>query len=180
MSRKLASRSWERSCLERSSRLTTDKETENSYLKHRDPRHTVHYTRVAAGRFEGLCRLSPSVFALKATKLGVVGSSDRRERKSTKSYPRRSKTWGSVPKNAHWLRVIRPPLRSVFSATIPHAASGPRRVIAITRFLTAGPPSSKDDLVASRVLKKPLGEGIRTKAKSGPRISESPGSVTKL
>jgi hypothetical protein len=30
--------------------------------------------------------------------LGVVGSSDRRERKSTKSYPCRSKTWGSVPK----------------------------------------------------------------------------------
>src|ERR1700737_4289603 len=24
------------------------------YLGHRDPKHTVHYTRVAAGRFEGL------------------------------------------------------------------------------------------------------------------------------
>jgi hypothetical protein len=24
------------------------------YLGHRDPRHTVHYTRVAARRFEGL------------------------------------------------------------------------------------------------------------------------------
>jgi type 1 fimbriae regulatory protein FimB len=24
------------------------------YLEHRDPKHTVHYTRVAAGRFEGL------------------------------------------------------------------------------------------------------------------------------
>ena len=23
------------------------------YLGHRDPKHTVHYTRVAAGRFEG-------------------------------------------------------------------------------------------------------------------------------
>jgi hypothetical protein len=26
------------------------------YLGHRDPKHTVHYTRVAAGRFEGLWR----------------------------------------------------------------------------------------------------------------------------
>jgi type 1 fimbriae regulatory protein FimB len=26
------------------------------YLGHRDPKHTVHYTRVAAGRFEGLGR----------------------------------------------------------------------------------------------------------------------------
>jgi type 1 fimbriae regulatory protein FimB len=27
-----------------------------NYLGHRDPKHTVHYTRVAAGRFEGLWR----------------------------------------------------------------------------------------------------------------------------
>jgi len=26
------------------------------YLGHRDSKHTVHYTRVAAGRFEGLWR----------------------------------------------------------------------------------------------------------------------------
>jgi type 1 fimbriae regulatory protein FimB len=26
------------------------------HLGHRDPKHTVHYTRVAAGRFEGLWR----------------------------------------------------------------------------------------------------------------------------
>jgi len=26
------------------------------YLRHRDPMHTVRYTRVAAGRFEGLWR----------------------------------------------------------------------------------------------------------------------------
>jgi type 1 fimbriae regulatory protein FimB len=26
------------------------------YLARRDPKHTVHYTRVAAGRFEGLWR----------------------------------------------------------------------------------------------------------------------------
>jgi site-specific recombinase XerD len=26
------------------------------YLGHRDPKYTVHYTRVAAGRFEGLWR----------------------------------------------------------------------------------------------------------------------------
>jgi type 1 fimbriae regulatory protein FimB len=26
------------------------------YLGHRDPKHTVNYTRVAAGRFEGLWR----------------------------------------------------------------------------------------------------------------------------
>ena len=26
------------------------------YLGHRDPKHTVHYTRVAARRFEGLWR----------------------------------------------------------------------------------------------------------------------------
>jgi type 1 fimbriae regulatory protein FimB len=34
------------------------------YLGHRDPKHTVHYTRVAAGRFEGLWQLSPGVFTL--------------------------------------------------------------------------------------------------------------------
>jgi site-specific recombinase XerD len=39
------------------------------YLGHRDPKHTVHYTRVAARRFEGLWRLRPGVFTLKATKL---------------------------------------------------------------------------------------------------------------
>jgi hypothetical protein len=32
------------------------RELERRYLGHRDPKHTVHYTRVAAGRFEGLGR----------------------------------------------------------------------------------------------------------------------------
>jgi hypothetical protein len=32
----------------------TDLRTMQDYLGHRDPRHTVHYTRVAARRFEGL------------------------------------------------------------------------------------------------------------------------------
>jgi type 1 fimbriae regulatory protein FimB len=32
----------------------TDLRTIQDYLGHRDPRHTVHYTRVAARRFEGL------------------------------------------------------------------------------------------------------------------------------
>ena len=38
------------------------------YLGHRDPKHTVHYTRVAAG-LRGALVLSPGVFTLKATKL---------------------------------------------------------------------------------------------------------------
>jgi type 1 fimbriae regulatory protein FimB len=38
------------------------------YLGHRDPKHTVHYTRVAAG-LRGALALSPGVFTLKATKL---------------------------------------------------------------------------------------------------------------
>jgi hypothetical protein len=32
----------------------TDLRTMQDYLGHRDPRHTVHYTRVAGRRFEGL------------------------------------------------------------------------------------------------------------------------------
>jgi type 1 fimbriae regulatory protein FimB len=32
----------------------TDLRTMQDYLGHRDPRHTVHYTRVAGSRFEGL------------------------------------------------------------------------------------------------------------------------------
>jgi len=32
----------------------TDLRTVQDYLGHRDPRHTVHYTRVAGRRFEGL------------------------------------------------------------------------------------------------------------------------------
>jgi type 1 fimbriae regulatory protein FimB len=38
------------------------------YLGHCDPKHTVHYTRVAAG-LRGALVLSPGVFTLKATKL---------------------------------------------------------------------------------------------------------------
>jgi site-specific recombinase XerD len=34
----------------------TDLRTMQDYLGHRDPRHTVHYTRVAGRRFEGLWR----------------------------------------------------------------------------------------------------------------------------
>jgi len=32
----------------------TDLRTMQDYLGHRDPKHTVHYTRVAGSRFEGL------------------------------------------------------------------------------------------------------------------------------
>jgi site-specific recombinase XerD len=32
----------------------TDLRTMQDYLGHRDPRHTVHYTRVSGRRFEGL------------------------------------------------------------------------------------------------------------------------------
>jgi len=32
----------------------TDLRTMQDYLGHRDPRHTVHYTRVTGRRFEGL------------------------------------------------------------------------------------------------------------------------------
>jgi len=32
----------------------TDLRTIQDYLGHRDPRHTVHYTRIAGRRFEGL------------------------------------------------------------------------------------------------------------------------------
>ena len=32
----------------------TDLPTMQDYLGHRDPRHTVHYTRVTGHRFEGL------------------------------------------------------------------------------------------------------------------------------
>jgi hypothetical protein len=32
----------------------TDLRTMQDYLGHRDPRHTVHYTRIAGSRFEGL------------------------------------------------------------------------------------------------------------------------------
>ena len=34
-------------------------------LGHRDPKHTVHYTRVAAGALRGPLALSPGVFTLK-------------------------------------------------------------------------------------------------------------------
>jgi site-specific recombinase XerD len=34
----------------------TDLRTMQDYLGHRDPRHTVHYTRVSGRRFEGLWR----------------------------------------------------------------------------------------------------------------------------
>ena len=61
------------------------------------------------------------------------------------------------------------------------------RVTAITRFLTLGPLKSKNDFLASRVLRNRLGEGIRTKARSGPtrqrgqlRLRNSQNALTAL
>jgi site-specific recombinase XerD len=45
---------WRHSCGYYLADRGTDFRTMQDYLGHRDPRHTVRYTRVAALRFEGL------------------------------------------------------------------------------------------------------------------------------